>query len=193
MADESLTISSWWRQLDTAIASTNFRNLAQLSTTRGPSSGRLEGRPACRTVVILRVSNHELFFGCDMRSNKVNDVVHGGSEHAELCWYFADVDIQFRFSGKLCVHRGDSVSNDIWDEMPREQRKFWGGPRPGAVWKGDVQFVISEVKPEYFCVCSMSPDYVDLSDFRRVPFRREIHELTTKDEESRWEATRVYA
>lgn len=128
-----------------------------------------------------------------MRAGKVNDVVHGDSEYAELCWYFADVDIQFRFSGKLSVHCSDSVSNDIWNELPSEQRKFWGGPCPGAVWKGDVEFAVSEARPEHFGVCSISPDCVDLSDFRSMPFKREIHELTGKDGESRWEATRVYA
>lgn len=192
MGDKSSTTSPWWEQLDSAVAATNYRLLAQLGTTRGPSSDRLEGRPACRTVHILRVSDRQLYFGSDTRSDKVDDVKHGNSGFAELCWYFADVDVQFRFSGVLFVHSGDSVCNEIWGELSSEQRKLWSNPCPGAVSKGDVESAASQAQPEYFCVCRLSPDYVDLSYFGKEPFKREIHELATK-EENRWETTQGYA
>lgn len=174
------SIASWDTQLNAAITAAHDRpgyTHATLATVRGPDSEELKGRPSCRTVNVRQFEKRSLYFVSDTRSGKANDVTKGSSTFAELCWYFEEVKKQFRLNGKLVLHRNDTVVLEHWTQLPPFQRTWWSWPHPGTPRgaPGEFQVPVPENPPQYFCICELQPDHVDILDLTEAPFVREAH------------------
>lgn len=170
----------WWSQLDDAIATSKHLDgysRTQLSTIRGPLSGRLCGRPAVRTVNIRLFSDRKLYFVSDLRSGKADDVKDGPSGFCELVWYFPECKKQFRISGRLVLRQGDELTRDTWRSMSYHERKWWTWPTPAERRAERTAFLkpASEEPPGHFCVGLIEADHVDVLDLAQAPFMRELH------------------
>lgn len=188
----------WQKQLEDALEGAKDRaghRLATLATTRGPESGRLEGRPACRTVNVRKIIDERFYFATDTRSGKADDVENGSSETAELCWWFPECQKQFRLCGTLRLRVGDEMANEMWAAMPPPDRCWWLWPVPGKLLGARMLFTDRprEDVPYNFCVAELEPDYVDVLNLSEVPFQREFYDLKTAEEVAAMAALRVKA
>lgn len=195
-------IVPWTQQLKNSIQASQqnpTNSHAQLSTVRGPSSSNLQGRPACRTVNIRAFRQNKLFFLSDLRSDKANDIKHGKSHFAEICWYFPETKKQFRISGILAFYCDDTTSADMWASITHSERKWWTWPSPGQPRAAacDFETNVPNTAPPYFCVCALCADFVDVLYLELVPFMREKHVLkqaggsTNQYSDEIWSATMV--
>lgn len=179
----------WAAQLHTALQSLGGNSLAQLATVRSPN-GLLPGRPACRTVNVRSFKEQKLYFLSDLRSGKANDIING-NPHGELCLFFPQLQHQFRVSGTVSFVSKCEQSNAVWDSLSDRERIWWTWPTPGGDWAGNKEFktVPPQEAPDHFCVCELSPDYVEVLDLSKMPFVRECSILDS--ESTKWLAKRI--
>lgn len=172
----------WWDQLQTDIQASKHQHgysFAQLATIRGPASGHLASRPACRTVNIRQFRNNTLCFLSDLRSMKIDDITNSIAPYVELCWFFPEGNRQYRFSGKLTF---DQTARELfWKSLSDQERSWWSWPPPGTARAPDSQFTndVPATIPQHFCVCQLKPDHVDCSDFSQMPYFRMFYSLVT--------------
>lgn len=190
-------IVPWRQQLQNswqASQQRHSRSHAQLSTIRGPSSGSLHGRPACRTVNIRAFHQNKFYFVSDLRSGKANDIQEGPSNFAEICWYFPETKTQFRISGRLNFHSDDAISTDTWASLTDAERKWWTWPSPGEQRASACDFVtiVPDAAPSHFCVCRLDADFVDLLHLEHAPFMREKHVLKKGGDDAQGDKQEVW-
>lgn len=187
---------SWWDQLSTAILESNSDkgySYAQLSTIRGPKSGRLSGRPAVRTVNIRSVKDRRLYFVTDLRSGKADDIAAGPTRFAELAWFFPKCNKQFRLSGSLFLRSGDELARNVWADLHEGQRRWWAWPAPAEKRAPQSAFdaPVPEDPPAHFCVGELLSDHVDVVDLSVMPYMREMHNLTEEGGKNDWKTELV--
>lgn len=186
---------SWFSKLEKSREATKdlpgIHTFVQLSTVRGPGSGRLAGRPAIRTVNIRKVSQDELVFISDTRSGKADDVLNGSSKHAEVCWWIPQAQAQFRISGRVEVVLSGPERDELWAEFGPPQRKWFSLPAPGSAWDAkdakDMD-IVNGAMPPHFCVCKLHVDFVDFFDQKE--YQREQFEK--RDGNDEWIVQRVH-
>lgn len=185
---------AWFTQLSACLEGAAARpshRWVQLATVRGPSSADLEGRPAVRTVSIRNATPERMHCVSDMRSGKVDDVLRGASQYAEVCWVFPESNMQFRLSGKLIPENDGEARDAQWEKLPATQRVWWSWPTPGAPRAPAAEFESPPLvsAPEQFCICVLLVDAVEILNLSDCPFPRERFYLqidSAKPENRTW-------
>ncbi len=141
----------------------------------GPASGKLSGRPANRTVHIRKANISGLTILTDLRSKKVDDVLNGASPFSEVCWWFPELGVQFRISGRMEIFSSGTEREEIWKGLGPVQREWFASPTPGSArekQKVDIDVsIVHGAMPAHFCICKIHVDFVDV--FCQAPARRE--------------------
>lgn len=158
---------SWLRVLNESIelgGGLGENNPSQLATISGPKSGRLEGRPACRTVIIRKVDESGLlYFGTREDSLKVDDISNGPSKYAELCWYVEASRKQFRISAVASEVQGEALKEEIWGTYAElEKKRFFYTTRVDVEESEPLDQNLVSAVPDVFRVVKLVPDRVEV-------------------------------
>jgi len=118
----------WRSLLETAIDKNKH-----VSTSRFTSLATIgkDGRPKNRTIVFRGMVEDKLKFTTDTRSAKCAEIAQ--NPFAELCWYFPETWEQFRISGKMEIHTGNSsIAVITFAEISDKTRATFSWPTPAV-------------------------------------------------------------
>lgn len=142
-----------------------------------------DGLPAVRTVRFRFVlPGSRLVLSTDLRSEKVRQLA--STPVAELCWYFAESQEQFRFHGSAAVVGADATGElaaaraRSWRDRSAVSRQGFTWPPPGEPLAGPAAFAAPEPAdpPPPFGLIVLSPSRVDYLDLRPHPQVRAVFE-----------------
>ena len=148
-------------------------------------------RPTNRTVVFRGwlEPDSQLQFVVDRRSSKVQNLLAGSSNRAEVCWYFPTTREQFRISGTLelvtiesDVDSRSKARQAAWQQLSDGGRIQFAWATPGANRSQDpAAFDPPSPDPQQplanFCLLLLVPIAVDHLELRGEPQNRYSYEL----------------
>jgi len=121
-------MSQWRNLLETAIEKNKH-----IRTSRFVALATLgkDGKPKNRNLVFRGLVDEKIKFTTDIRSEKIAEI--SLNPFVELCWYFPETWEQFRISGKMEIHTGQTeIAKTTFSELSDAARATFTWPTPAV-------------------------------------------------------------